>query len=246
MQDIQPALDDTRSNDAGLEAWRLEVDQIIAAIHPRPAQPDCDQTLAVMEAPEAADESGSFELARTQPALPRAETLGAPAAARAYADPSEAATSPAHPVAVESLRAACLDDPGEAAATSEPSEDTGMALVRKVADAATEVHQILGPGLEEQAYQHALAHELSLRGIHAEVDVPVSASYKGRLLPETFLVPLIVEGALLVDVRGVERLEAQHEARLRTYLVLSQARLGLLVNFHEPDLSQGLRSLGGR
>ena len=246
MLDTAQEIENNRPLTAAVEAWRMEVDQIIAAIHPRPELQDCEQTLAAAQTPEMGSEepNRNAEVAPTQPALPSAEALGAPTTSTACPDPSEAATCPAHPIAVESLRAACLEQGEEQTVpSSSSSDDAGMALVRRVAEAATEVHEVLGPGLAEHAYQQALAHELALRGIRAQVDVPVSTSYKGRTVSEAFRAPLIVEDELLVDVRGVDHLEPHHEAHLRTYLVLSEASMALLVNFHEPDLTQGLRAV---
>ncbi|MFW5739249.1 MAG: GxxExxY protein [Myxococcota bacterium] len=255
----------------GPEAWRMEVDRIIAAIHARPAEP-CSATLAVPTAPEP--EVDNFALARTEPNAPCAAALEPPAPfaleivpdsmvqllPESMPEPSEQATTPAHPVALESLRAACernrampADEhafvsglPPSPLASQVPVNlpGRGAALVQELIQAATEVHRCLGPGLPERVYQQCFAHELGLRGLRVAVDVPISLSYKGDVIAEAFRAAMIVENSVLIDVKAVCRLEPAHEAHFRTYCARAGVEAGVLINFHEAELEHGVRTAG--
>jgi GxxExxY protein len=113
-------------------------------------------------------------------------------------------------------------------------------LTQDVIGAAIEVHRILGPGLLESAYEHALCHELSLRaiGFRRQVDVPVV--YKGLSLGSALRMDLLVDERLVLEVKAIERTLAVHESQLLTYLRLSGYRVGLLINFNVPVLKAGI------
>ncbi len=110
-----------------------------------------------------------------------------------------------------------------------------------VIGAAIEVHRLLGPGLLESAYELALERELVLRGFAVERQKPVSLEYKGVALGDGFRLDLLVDGRLLVEVKAVESLLPIHEAQLLTYLRLTDRRFGLLMNFNEKSLKEGVR-----
>jgi len=110
-----------------------------------------------------------------------------------------------------------------------------------VIGAAIEVHQQLGPGLLESAYRACLVRELRLRGQRVQTEVAVDLVYRGLRLDCAYRADLIVESALLVELKSVHQLEAIHTARLLTYLRLTGLALGLLINFNVPFLSQGIR-----
>jgi GxxExxY protein len=109
-----------------------------------------------------------------------------------------------------------------------------------VIGAALEVHRQLGPGLLESAYEECLCHELHVRGqaFRRQVDLPVS--YKGIKLDCGYRVDLIVNDAVVVELKSVEQLLPVHEAQLLTYLRLTGKQVGLLINFNVPLLSQGI------
>ena len=113
-------------------------------------------------------------------------------------------------------------------------------LSRAVIGAAIEVHRVLGVGLLESAYQRALAHELTLRGIPHESEVELPLAYKGTALDCGYRIDLCVAGALVVEVKAVGRVLPVHEAQLLTYMRLGGFRVGLLVNFHAPLLRAGV------
>ena len=110
-----------------------------------------------------------------------------------------------------------------------------------VIGAAIEVHRVLGPGLLESAYELALERELGLRKVSVQRQVAVPLEYKGIELGDGFRLDLLVDDALVVEVKAVERLQPIHEAQLLTYLKLANKRLGLLINFNERTLKEGVK-----
>jgi len=109
-----------------------------------------------------------------------------------------------------------------------------------VIGAAIEVHRALGPGLLESVYEECLCQELRLRRLRYRRQVPLDLEYKGVRLGATHRIDLIVESAVVVELKVVERILAVHKAQLLTYLRLSQLPLGLLLNFNVPVLRQGI------
>ena len=112
-----------------------------------------------------------------------------------------------------------------------------------VIGACIEVHRHLGPGLLESAYEHCVAHELALRGLRCERQRPLPLDYKGTKLECGYRLDLVVEDRFVVEIKCVDRLMRIHEAQLLTYLRLTGIQTGLLVNFHESVLKNGLRRL---
>ena len=112
-----------------------------------------------------------------------------------------------------------------------------------VIGACIEVHRHLGPGLLESAYEECVAHELSLRGLRFEQQSLVPLAYKGVQLECAYRLDLVVEGTLIVEIKCVDRLLPIHEAQLLTYMRLRRIRTGLLINFREAAIKNGLRRL---
>lgn len=121
------------------------------------------------------------------------------------------------------------------------SEGLEDRLSHEIIGAAIEVHRHLGPGLLESAYETALAHELSLRGIAVRRQVLLPVSYKGMLLDDGYRIDLLVEDVVLVEVKAVAALIPIHEAQLLTYLKFADKRLGLLLNSHGATMRDGTR-----
>ncbi len=105
--------------------------------------------------------------------------------------------------------------------------------------ASIEVHSTLGPGLLESAYEACLQHELIARGriVRRQVELPVT--YKGVRLDAGYRLDLIVDDAVIIEVKSAERLEPIFEAQLLTYLRLSGMRVGLIINFGMRRLMDG-------
>jgi GxxExxY protein len=106
--------------------------------------------------------------------------------------------------------------------------------------AAIEVHRNLGPGLLESAYEECLCHELRLLGIDFKRQVALPLLYKGLKLDCGYKLDLIVREEVILELKAIEKLLPIHEAQLLTYLRLTGKRVGLLINFNVPLLTQGI------
>lgn len=116
-------------------------------------------------------------------------------------------------------------------------------LSDRVIGGAIKVHRSLGPGLLESAYQACLVHELITAGLFVESEVEIPLRYRGVEVKSAFRADLIVERSLLVEVKSVAKLMPIHDAQVMTYLKLTQLGTGLLLNFNERVLKDGLRRL---
>jgi GxxExxY protein len=114
-------------------------------------------------------------------------------------------------------------------------------IATEVIGAAIEVHRILGPGLLESAYRDCLVHELSLRKIDFESEVPLAVEYKGLVVDQAYRADLLVGQKVLVELKTVEALQPVHKAQLLTYLRLAHRKLGLLINFNVSTLKDGVK-----
>jgi GxxExxY protein len=112
-------------------------------------------------------------------------------------------------------------------------------LTEKIIGAAIEVHRALGPGLLESAYEEGFCHELHLRGLSFQRQVPLPVTYKGINLDCGYRIDVIVEDAVVLELKCVEHILAVHEAQLLTYLKLLNKRVGLILNFHVAALVRG-------
>ena len=115
------------------------------------------------------------------------------------------------------------------------------AITETVIGAAIEVHKALGPGLLESAYEACLAYELVQRGLKVEQQKPLPVIYREVRLDCAYRLDLLVEGAVIVELKAVDRLAPVHLAQLLSYLKLADLRVGLLINFHERMLKEGIR-----
>lgn len=113
----------------------------------------------------------------------------------------------------------------------------------EIIGAAIQVHDHLGPGLLESAYEECLCRELALQKIRFERQVPLPIDYKGVRLDCGYRLDIVVEGAVIVEVKAVEEIKLIHEAQLLTYLRLTRQWLGLFINFNVPYLKHRVRRL---
>jgi GxxExxY protein len=113
-------------------------------------------------------------------------------------------------------------------------------LVRETIGSCIAVHRELGPGLLEAIYPRAVAVELEARGISFELERSIPVRYRGHLICHQRL-DVFVDGRLILEIKSVERLLAIHLAQVTSYLRVTGARIGLLVNFNVPILAQGIR-----
>ena len=116
-------------------------------------------------------------------------------------------------------------------------------LSREVIGAAIEVHRTLGPGLLESIYEKCLMRELELRGLNAARQQQVTIEYKGIEFEEILKCDVLVEGCLLLELKAVEEIAPIHKAQVISYLKLLDIPLGLLINFHESRLVDGVSRL---
>ena len=113
-------------------------------------------------------------------------------------------------------------------------------LSGQILGAAIEVHRQIGPGLLESIYEVAFDHELQLRGLAVERQVPIAVKYKNIQIGGQRL-DLLVEGEIIVELKAVEYLTPVHEAQILSYLKASGLRLGLLINFNMSRLIDGVQ-----
>ncbi len=116
-------------------------------------------------------------------------------------------------------------------------------LARTVVDAGLKVHRTLGPGLLESAYEHCLARELQIRRLAVRRQVSLPIVYEGARLESGYRLDLVIDDALVIEVKAVEALTRLHEAQVLTYLRLSGYRIGFLMNFNVTLFKQGVRRL---
>lgn len=118
-----------------------------------------------------------------------------------------------------------------------------FARSKKVIGCVIEVHRVLGPGLLESAYEQALCHELSLQGIEFRKQVDLPVVYKGHVLSHYYRLDVVVEEALLLELKAVEILLPLHKAQTLTYLRMSGLKTALLINFNVEVVRQGIRRI---
>jgi len=118
--------------------------------------------------------------------------------------------------------------------------DNADKLSGEVISAAIEVHRHKGPGLIESIYERCLLRELELRSIPATTQKLVRVEYKGLVFDEPLRFDLLVDDCLLVELKAVEILHPSGKAQLFSYMKLLDIPIGLLINFHEPVLKNGI------
>jgi GxxExxY protein len=124
-----------------------------------------------------------------------------------------------------------------------PLYETADRVSREVIGAAIEVHRHKGPGLIESIYERCLLRELELRSIPAVTQKVVRIEYKGFIFEEPLRFDLLVNGSLLVELKAVEAVHPFSKAQLFSYMKLLDVPVGLLMNFHEPVLKNGISRL---
>ena len=112
-------------------------------------------------------------------------------------------------------------------------------IAYRIIGAAMEVHSVLGPGLIESVYERALKHELGLAGLRCDNQVEIVTHYKGIDIRGQ-RADLVVEGDVLVELKAVESIAPVHRAQLLSYLRASSRPLGLLINFNQEHLRDGI------
>ena len=112
-----------------------------------------------------------------------------------------------------------------------------------VVDAAMKVHSKLGPGLLESAYESCLAYELAQRGFSVHTQQVLPIWYEEQPIDAGYRIDLMVNDAVIVELKSVEKLLPIHKAQLLSYLRLSRRKVGLLINFNEVRLKNGIKRI---
>jgi len=129
----------------------------------------------------------------------------------------------------------------ENAETAEMTEKDRLdQITDSIIGAAIEVHRALGPGLLESAYEACLAFELAERGLKIEQQKPLPVIYREVKLDCGYRLDILVENAVIVEIKVVDRLAPIHKAQLLSYLRLSGCKVGLLINFNVKVLKDGI------
>jgi GxxExxY protein len=116
-------------------------------------------------------------------------------------------------------------------------------LTEAIIGAAIDVHRNLGPGLLESAYEACLCFELGERGLKVEQQKPLPVIYKNIQLDIGYRLDLLVEDKVVIEVKAIEQLAQIHQAQLLSYLKLSGYQVGLLINFNERMLKNGIKRI---
>src|SRR5262245_31542824 len=114
-------------------------------------------------------------------------------------------------------------------------------ITRGIIGGGIKVHSFAGPGMLERVYEKCTAHELRRRGFKVEEQVAYPLVYEGLFLDVAYRVDLLVEDRVVVEIKAVETLLPVHTAQLLTYLRFSGKHLGLLMNFNEARLVDGIK-----
>lgn len=113
-------------------------------------------------------------------------------------------------------------------------------ITRSIIGAAIDVHRELGPGLLESAYEACLVHELLRRGHSVVRQKPLPVEYKDVKLDCGYRMDLLVDDAVVVELKSVEQVEKIHRMQLLSYLRLAGLQVGLLINFNVEALVDGV------
>ncbi|NBB26578.1 GxxExxY protein [Porphyrobacter sp. SLTP] len=122
-------------------------------------------------------------------------------------------------------------------------DDDLEALVTVVIDMGFRLHQDLGPGLLESAYEMILFEKLRQRGIEVARQLPINIDYDSILIENAFKIDLLIANRLVVELKSVERLHPAYSKQVLTYLRLTKLPLGLLMNFGQPLFKDGLKRI---
>jgi len=116
-------------------------------------------------------------------------------------------------------------------------------IARLIVDACYRIHAGVGPGVLESVYETILARELRKLGLNVQRQVPIPIIWDGEEFEEGFRADLIVENKVIIEIKSVEKLAPVHPKQLLTYLRLADKRLGLLVNFGEALIKDGIKRI---
>jgi len=138
------------------------------------------------------------------------------------------------------LREFCSEFFSRKGAKAQGTEMTENEIATQIVDAAFKIHTMLGPGLLETVYEVVLAHELKKRGLRVERQVPIPIVWETIKFDEGFRADLIVESKVVVELKSIETVVPVHKKQVLTHLRLMNLKLGLLINFGEELIKNGI------
>ena len=116
-------------------------------------------------------------------------------------------------------------------------------IATKIVDAAFHIHTELGPGLLESVYERILSYELQKRGLCVATQVIIPVVYDGKTFDNGFVADVIVNDCVIIELKSVEKVVPVHKKQVLTYLRLTDLKLGLLINFGEILIRDGITRL---
>jgi GxxExxY protein len=119
-------------------------------------------------------------------------------------------------------------------------------IAAQIVDAAFRIHKELGPGLLESAYEICMEYELNKRGLHVQRQLIQPVEYDGLRIDAGYRIDLLVNDAVIIELKAVAELSPIHQAQLTTYLKLSKKSLGFLINFNVPLIKNGIRRIANQ
>ncbi len=123
------------------------------------------------------------------------------------------------------------------------TQDETADLTTQIVDAAYMVHKTMGPGLLESVYHHCLIKELAMRKIQVESQVAIPLVYRGHVLNKQFVIDLLVEKQIILEIKAVELWNPVYEAQLLSYLKLTNTKIGYIINFNVPLIKHGIKRM---
>jgi GxxExxY protein len=114
-------------------------------------------------------------------------------------------------------------------------------ITHEILDSAYKVHTALGPGLLESSYQTCLVYELKKKGLKVEVEKPLPLIYEEVMMETGYRIDILVEDAVVIELKTVDAFADVHTAQVLTYLKLSGKKVGLLLNFYTKSLKNGIK-----
>lgn len=114
-------------------------------------------------------------------------------------------------------------------------------VATKLVDCAFQVHKNLGPGLLESYYEQAMAIEMELQNLRFTRQPVVPVTYKGKMLDGQFRLDFLIEDKIVLELKSVEVMNPVFQSQILTYMKLSQAKLGFLINFNVPLIKNGIQ-----
>ncbi len=113
-------------------------------------------------------------------------------------------------------------------------------IAKIIVDTAFHIHKTIGPGLLESVYHEILMYELEKKGLTVQKEVPIPVIWNDKTLELGYRADLIVEDKIIVEIKSVEKTNPVHQKQLLTYLKIADKRLGLLINFGESLIKDGI------